>query len=144
MSWLSTSQWFSPSIILTSTILLNHSWKLWEKIPLTQHVNWLLIDISWILIIIPYLFIQGSYEKKKMPSTEASSHVISDLEVDTTYGIMVKHETGDGRVSEYSEMQFVKPSNSGNVNMLKLGNGFMLINHTRNRSYISERYNIMW
>jgi hypothetical protein len=78
-----------------------------------------------------------------MPSTETSSHVISDLEVDTTYGIMVKQEAGDGRVSEYSEMQFVEPTNSGNVNMLKLGNGFMLINHTRNRSYISERCSIM-
>ena len=54
----------------------------------------------------------GSYEEKKMPSTETSSHVISDLEVDTTYGIMVKQEAGDGRVSEYSEMQFVEPTNS--------------------------------
>jgi hypothetical protein len=38
---------------------------------------------------------------------------------------MVKQEAGDGRVSEYSEMQFVEPTNSGNVNMLKLGNGFL-------------------
>lgn len=46
-------------------------------------------------------------------STKPTKHVIGNLLAGTTYGVKVSHITADGRASEFSEMEYEKPINSG-------------------------------
>lgn len=49
----------------------------------------------------------------EIPSTEPTKLVIPNLKAGTSYGVQIQQITGDGRISDYSDMVYMQPTNNG-------------------------------
>ncbi|VDI60441.1 cytokine receptor domeless, partial [Mytilus galloprovincialis] len=52
------------------------------------------------------------HKEKDISTSEPSKLVLPNLKAGTSYGVRVQHITGDGRVSDYSDMVYIQPTNN--------------------------------
>ncbi|XP_063434427.1 uncharacterized protein LOC134715849 [Mytilus trossulus] len=52
------------------------------------------------------------HKEKDISTSEPSKLVLPNLKAGTSYGVRVQHITGDGRISDYSDMVYIQPTNN--------------------------------
>ncbi|XP_052058282.1 uncharacterized protein LOC127698685 isoform X2 [Mytilus californianus] len=73
----------------------------------------------------------GYHQERNISSTEPSKLVIPNLKAGTSYGVQIQHITGDGRISDYSDMVYIQPTNNNlapsEITSIAVGGTFLLM-----------------
>ncbi|CAC5372177.1 unnamed protein product [Mytilus coruscus] len=70
-------------------------------------------------------------KERDISTTEPSKLVLPNLKAGTSYGVRIQHITGDGRISDYSDMVYIQPTNnnlaSSEITGIAVGGTFLFM-----------------